>query len=61
VKEAIKTVLKESKVYTQTTGNMFTHLLGVDLLSPLRDGADDETLKKFFLEAIRRREPYYKE
>jgi len=32
----------------------------IDLLTPLRNGADDEELKKLFLEAIKRREPYYK-
>jgi len=32
----------------------------VDILTPLRNGANDEELKKLFLEAIKRREPYYK-
>jgi cyclic pyranopterin phosphate synthase len=32
----------------------------VDILTPLRDGANDEELTKTFLEAIGRREPYYK-
>jgi len=32
----------------------------VDVLTPLRNGVDDEGLRKLFLEAIRRREPYYK-
>ncbi|MEJ2240758.1 MAG: GTP 3',8-cyclase MoaA [Candidatus Bathyarchaeota archaeon] len=33
----------------------------VDLLSPIRKGADDELLKSLFMEAIKTREPYYKE
>lgn len=32
----------------------------VDVLTPLRNGADDEALTKLFVESIRRREPYYK-
>jgi len=32
----------------------------VDILTPVRNGANDEELKKLFLEAIKRREPYYK-
>jgi cyclic pyranopterin phosphate synthase len=32
----------------------------VDLLTPMRNGADDERLKKTFIEAVKRREPYYK-
>jgi len=32
----------------------------VDLLTPLREGADNEALNKLFVEAIRRREPYYR-
>jgi cyclic pyranopterin phosphate synthase len=32
----------------------------VDLLTPLRNGANDEKLKEIFLEAIKKREPYYK-
>jgi cyclic pyranopterin phosphate synthase len=32
----------------------------VDLLTPLRNGTDDEKLKTLFLEAVKRREPYYK-
>ncbi len=32
----------------------------VDVLTPLRNGANDEELTKLFLEAIKRREPYYK-
>jgi cyclic pyranopterin phosphate synthase len=32
----------------------------VDLLSPMRNGADDTKLKETFLEAVKRREPYYK-
>jgi len=32
----------------------------VDLLTPLRNGADDETLTKLFIEAVKRREPFYK-
>lgn len=31
----------------------------VDLLSPIRNGADDEYLKSLFIEAIKRREPYF--
>jgi len=33
----------------------------VDILTPLRGGADDKTLTQLFTEAIKRREPYYKE
>jgi cyclic pyranopterin phosphate synthase len=32
----------------------------VDLLSPMRSGADDQKLKETFIEAVNRREPYYK-
>ncbi len=32
----------------------------VDILTPLRNGADDETLRYLFVEAIMRREPYWK-
>jgi len=32
----------------------------VDILTPLRNGANNEELTKLFLEAINRREPYYK-
>jgi len=32
----------------------------VDLLTPMRNGADDEKLKETFMEAVKRREPYYK-
>ena len=32
----------------------------VDLLSPMRSGADDEKLKETFIEAVQRREPYFK-
>ncbi len=32
----------------------------VDLLTPLRNGANDEELKEPFLEAVKKREPYYK-
>ncbi len=32
----------------------------VDLLTPMRNGADDEKLKEIFIEAVKRREPYYK-
>jgi cyclic pyranopterin phosphate synthase len=32
----------------------------VDILTPLRNGADRETLTKIFVEAIKKREPYYK-
>jgi len=31
----------------------------VDVLTPLRNGADDIELKKYFLEAVRRRKPYF--
>jgi len=31
----------------------------VDILTPLRKGADDEALTRLFIEAIKRREPYY--
>jgi cyclic pyranopterin phosphate synthase len=32
----------------------------IELLTPLRDGADDEKLKELFLDAVKKREPYYK-
>ncbi len=32
----------------------------VDILTPMRNGADDKTLKDLFIEAIMRREPYWK-
>jgi cyclic pyranopterin phosphate synthase len=32
----------------------------VDILTPMRNGADDKKLTDTFLEAIKRREPYYK-
>jgi cyclic pyranopterin phosphate synthase len=32
----------------------------MDLLTPMRNGADDEKLKEIFIEAVKRREPYYK-
>jgi len=32
----------------------------VDILSPMRKGANNEELTRLFLEAIKRREPYYK-
>jgi cyclic pyranopterin phosphate synthase len=32
----------------------------VDILTPLRNGADDRKLTEKFLEAVKRREPYYK-
>ena len=32
----------------------------VDILGPIRRGASQETLKKLFLEAVKRREPYFK-
>jgi len=32
----------------------------VDILSPMRKGAKDEELTRLFLEAVKRREPYYK-
>ena len=31
----------------------------VDILTPLRKGADEETLTKLFVEAIKKRKPYY--
>ena len=32
----------------------------IDLLTPLRNGVSDEKLKELFLEAVKKREPYYK-
>jgi len=32
----------------------------VDVLMPMRKGADDEELRRLFVEAVRRREPYFK-
>ncbi len=32
----------------------------VNVLTPLRNGADDQELKRLFLEAVKKREPYYK-
>jgi cyclic pyranopterin phosphate synthase len=32
----------------------------VDLLTPIRNGADDKKLKEIFIKAIKKREPYYK-
>jgi len=32
----------------------------VDVLTPLRNGADDQELRQLFLEAVKRREPYFK-
>ncbi len=32
----------------------------IDLLTPIRNGIDDKKLKKLFLEAVKKREPYYK-
>jgi cyclic pyranopterin phosphate synthase len=32
----------------------------VDILTPMRSGADDKQIKQIFIEAIKRREPYYK-
>jgi len=32
----------------------------VDILSPMRKGTNDEELTRLFLEAVKRREPYYK-
>jgi cyclic pyranopterin phosphate synthase len=32
----------------------------VDLLAPMRSGADDKQLTELFLEAVKKREPYYK-
>jgi cyclic pyranopterin phosphate synthase len=31
----------------------------VDLLTPMRNGADDKKLTEIFIEAVKRREPYY--
>jgi cyclic pyranopterin phosphate synthase len=31
----------------------------VDLLTPIRNGADDRKLTELFVEAVKRREPYY--
>jgi len=33
----------------------------VDLLTPMRNGADDKKLTEIFVEAVKKREPYYKE
>ena len=32
----------------------------VDILTPLREGADDNEIKQLFVKAVKRREPYYK-
>jgi len=32
----------------------------VDVLTPMRKGADDEDLTKLLLEAVKKREPYYR-
>ena len=32
----------------------------VDILTPMRNGASEKELKKLFVEAIMRREPYWK-
>jgi cyclic pyranopterin phosphate synthase len=32
----------------------------VDFLTPMRNGADDEKITKIFIEAVKKREPYYK-
>jgi cyclic pyranopterin phosphate synthase len=32
----------------------------VDLLTPMRNGADDKQLTELFIEAVKKREPYYK-
>lgn len=32
----------------------------VDVLTPIRNGADDEELTELFIEAVKRREPYYR-
>ena len=32
----------------------------LDLLTPMRNGANEEKLKEIFIEAVKRREPYYK-
>jgi len=32
----------------------------VDILTPLRNGADDKKLTEIFIEAVKKREPYYK-
>ena len=31
----------------------------VDVLTPLRNGASDDELKKYFVEAVKRRKPYF--
>ncbi len=33
----------------------------VDILGPMREGASEETLRNLFLEAVRRRQPYFRE
>jgi len=33
----------------------------VDLLTPMRNGADDKKLTEIFVESVKKREPYYKE
>ena len=32
----------------------------VDFLTPMRNGADDKKIEKIFIEAVKKREPYYK-
>ena len=32
----------------------------VDILTPMRNGADDKQLTEIFVEAVKKREPYYK-
>jgi len=32
----------------------------VDILAPMRNGADDKKLTETFIEAVKNREPYYK-
>jgi cyclic pyranopterin phosphate synthase len=31
----------------------------VDILTPMRNGADDKKLTEIFLEAVKKRQPYY--
>ena len=32
----------------------------VDFLTPMRNGADDKKISEIFIEAVKKREPYYK-
>jgi molybdenum cofactor biosynthesis enzyme MoaA len=32
----------------------------VDVLTPLRNGTSDDKMKKYFVEAVKRRKPYFK-